>query len=102
MTRTTLLAALPLLLLAEAPASAAEMTAKDQCTSAFLNEHIGPEDAAVMLRLWTAGSSGAEVSTTTFTGAVYDAETFTRAGRRFLKVRVLYQMRCPEQNLEFE
>jgi hypothetical protein len=103
MTRTTLLAAFSLVLLGEAPASTSNSGELDRCTSAFLNEHLNPQEAAAMLRLWAAGSmSGSEPSTTGSTDAPYDAEVFTRAGRRFLNVKVLYQMRCPDQKLGFE
>ena len=49
MTRVALLVALPFLL-TQTPAHAGS-TGQDSCTSAFLNEHLSPEEAAAMLAL---------------------------------------------------
>jgi hypothetical protein len=102
MKRTTIVAALPLLLFAQIPASATGMAGQDSCTSAFLNEHLGPEDGAAMLRLWAGGSSSAQPSTTGSINVAYDGETYARASRRFIALKGQYQMRCADQELAFE
>jgi len=81
-------------------AHASSETGSGSCASAFVREHLGPEDGATMLRLWIVNRD--EPSTTGSVGATYDGQSYGRVSRRFLDLRAQYQVRCPDEDLEFE
>ena len=81
MTRLLLAAMASSLIIGQLPA----LAAPDSCTTAFLNEHLGAQDAAVMLCL-RGMDSGSDATA---------GDQARRATAQFLGVRAEYQRRCP-------